>query len=273
MQKAILSMLRCPHTGSELKLTTIFEEDDDILEGKLVSESGEEYKIEGGIAELLPQTDYHPAIPLATAWEARATRFDQGRRSRFFTPFEISAFREAVDLKGSDWLLEVGCGRGRLSEKFVGIPQQSVFVDTSLRNLLSCRDRVKRQGFRYVSFIQAEPLKLPFKDNAFTKLISAHLLTHVANPEDRANLVKEFARVCDDNARIAVSVYAYDMFAKIRRDKSGVHPGGLSYYRFTREEFESLLHAGMLVEDITQKLQYVWVGSGVPIKKGSVILR
>lgn len=273
MQKAILPILRCPRTGSELKLETIVEEEDDVLEGKLIADSGEEYKIEGGIAELLPKSDYRAAIQMTASWEARTTRFDQGRRSRFFTPFEISAFREAVDLKGSDWLVEIGCGRGRLSEKFVGIPQQSVLVDMSLRNLLSCRDRVRRHGFRYVSFIQAEPLMLPFKDNAFTKLICAHMLTHVANSEDRSKLVKEFARVCNENARIAVSVYAYDMFAKIRRDKSGVHPGGLSYYRFTREEFESLLHAGILVEDITQKLQYVWVGSGVPIKKGSVILR
>jgi uncharacterized protein YbaR (Trm112 family) len=55
MKQTLLDILCCPLDKSELELEVIREDDDEILEGRLVcTECGEEYPIEDGIPNLLP---------------------------------------------------------------------------------------------------------------------------------------------------------------------------------------------------------------------------
>jgi len=50
-----MDILRCPLDKSELELEVIRENDEEVLEGRLVcTECGEEYPIEDGIPNLLP---------------------------------------------------------------------------------------------------------------------------------------------------------------------------------------------------------------------------
>ncbi|MCH8274029.1 MAG: methyltransferase domain-containing protein [Armatimonadetes bacterium] len=277
MDKDVIPLLCCPDSGGELELKTEQEEDNRILAGELVSiETGHSFPIKDGIARMLPAREEGPprseAIPNGPAWEARVHQFERGLLSRIFTPFETSAFRYGVDLSGEDWLIELGCGRGRLSVHFTGIPHRHVCVDTSVNNLLVCKDRVEQRGFRYTSWVQADPVHLPFNTDSFDKLFSAQMIQHILKVEHRTQSLQEMARVCRPTGRLVVSAYSYDLFALLRRDKSGKHRGGLGYLRFSKEEFISLLHAGMLVEEVNQKLQYVWVGHGVPIKEFSMVI-
>ena len=278
MDKDILQLLRCPDTGAELEVHVTQEQDDEILEGALISKtSGRRYPVQEGIAQLLPERsetggESIARMPEDRAWAACAEEMERRFLIRLFTPFEISAFRNAVELKGEDWMLEVGCGRGRISVSSVPIPHRSVCLDLSLHNLRVCRERIRNQGYRYTSLIQADPSKLPFADESFDKLVSAQLLGHIPTLELRSAVIKEMARVCKEDSRMAVSAFSYDLFASLRKDKTGTHKSGLPYFRFTKTEFRDLLHEAMLIEEITQKLQYVWVGSGVPIKEHSMII-
>ena len=55
MKETLLDILCCPLDKAELELEVIRENDDEILEGRLVcTECGEEYPIEDGIPNLLP---------------------------------------------------------------------------------------------------------------------------------------------------------------------------------------------------------------------------
>jgi uncharacterized protein YbaR (Trm112 family) len=55
MKESLLDILCCPLDKAELELEVIQEDDDEILEGRLVcTECGEEYPIEDGIPNLLP---------------------------------------------------------------------------------------------------------------------------------------------------------------------------------------------------------------------------
>jgi len=55
MKESLMDILRCPLDKSELELEVIRENDEEVLEGRLVcTECGEEYPIEDGIPNLLP---------------------------------------------------------------------------------------------------------------------------------------------------------------------------------------------------------------------------
>jgi uncharacterized protein YbaR (Trm112 family) len=55
MKESLLDILCCPLDKAELDLEVSREDDDEILEGRLVcTECGEEYPIEDGIPNLLP---------------------------------------------------------------------------------------------------------------------------------------------------------------------------------------------------------------------------
>lgn len=272
MDKDVVPLLRCPDTGAELELEIREEADNRIVQGTLTSRGNErKFEIRESIAILLPSNP-PPGSPDARGWEARALQVEKGLLTRIFSPFEIAAFRDSIELAAEDWLLEVGCGRGRLSTKFTQIPHRHVCVDPSFRNLQICRDRIQAGGYRYTSWVQCDPQKLPFADESFSKIFSAQLLSHFASANEASAMLAELARVCKPVGGIVVSAYSFDTFAKLRKDKNGTHPGGLPYTRFTREEFESLLRRSLLIEDVSQKLQYVWVGHGVPIKEHSVRL-
>jgi SAM-dependent methyltransferase len=263
--------LRCPTTGSELTLEATDVRDNDVVQGRLIAkEGGAEYAIRDGIAEMLPRDTAESAVRSLGAYETRCAALEKGFLTRLFTPFEFSAFRDAIELGGSDWVLEVSCGRGRITESLSGIPHRYVALDRSLRNLHAALSRTRERGFRYVSFVQADPLFLPFARDSFDKVLTSLFVSHVGTESNRSKYLSEIARVAKPSGRIVVSGYSYDLFASIRRDKSGTHKGGLEYFRFTRQEFLDLLKSTMLVDEVTQKLQYAWVGHGVPIKEHSV---
>jgi ubiquinone/menaquinone biosynthesis C-methylase UbiE/uncharacterized protein YbaR (Trm112 family) len=270
MDKDVISLLRCPDTGSELDLSVREELDNRVIEGTLKSRAnGREFAIRDSIAEMLP-ADMSPGVPNPRAWQARALRMESGFLTKVFSPFEISAFRNAIELSGDDILLEVGAGRGRLSNNFTRIPRRHVCADISIHNLEVCRDRIQKAGFRYTSWICCDPLKLPFANDSFTKIFSAQLISHLEQQTTAEAMLSEMARVCKPTGGVALSGYSYDLFASLRRDKTGTPKGGLPYNRFTRDEFLALLKTHLLVEEVSQKLQYIWVGHGVPVKEHSV---
>jgi uncharacterized protein YbaR (Trm112 family) len=55
MKESLMDILCCPLDKSDLELEVIREDDEEVLDGRLVcTECGEEYSIEDGIPNLLP---------------------------------------------------------------------------------------------------------------------------------------------------------------------------------------------------------------------------
>lgn len=271
MDKDVVPLLRCPDSGADLDLEIEDEADNRIHSGTLISkQTGRRFSISNGIAEMLPSSDHGSPKPITISntigWENRVMEMEKGFLTKLFTPFECTAFRHAVELSAEDCVLEVGSGRGRLSTHFASIPRRYICVDTSIKNLRICQERILNKGFRYATWIQADPGRLPFHNDCIDKLLCPQIIAHIPTAAGRETAVAEMARVCKPTALMAISGYSYDLFASIRRDKTGKHKGGLEYYRFTKQEFTNLLRTAMLLDEVSQSLQYVWVGAGVPKK-------
>ncbi|MCX6639904.1 MAG: class I SAM-dependent methyltransferase [bacterium] len=96
-------------------------------------------------------------------------------------------------------ILDVGCGDGYLLSQLQDRANQAYGVDISIKALLRTRVKIGES----VNLFQAFADKLPFKDNSFDGVVSAHTLEHVKSlPE----AVAELKRVCSGRLIILVPV-------------------------------------------------------------------
>ena len=86
--------------------------------------------------------------------------------------------------------LDLGCGRGHFASMFRELGFNECHgVDISPERAAIARDR----GFSMVSLSRGQ--FLPFKDEYFDFVLCHAVLVHIVQPEDRADLVAEIARV------------------------------------------------------------------------------
>lgn len=91
--------------------------------------------------------------------------------------------RAAVPAAGK--ILEIGCGRGR--ELFTGRNQGTIGIETSMAAARECATRYERVALTLVP-------PIPFADNSFNAVVSAHLLGHISS-DDKDETFAEIARV------------------------------------------------------------------------------
>ena len=77
-----------------------------------------------------------------------------------------------ADIKSGDKVLDIGCGTGTsalIIAKDVGDEGEVVGIDLSSRMLDIARKKLKRSGFRNVTFLQANAEDIPYPDSYFDK--------------------------------------------------------------------------------------------------------
>jgi SAM-dependent methyltransferase len=131
-------------------------------------------------------------------------------------------FRRHLRIEPGDWLLDLGSGNGRHTIEACRWPCRVLSVDVDLEELRRARfflrapegmtpfgpyPRHERPGTPgRADFILADAQHLPFKDNAFDKVLCTEVLEHI--PDDRAG-IRELFRVAKPGAAVAVSVPRY----------------------------------------------------------------
>jgi SAM-dependent methyltransferase len=108
-------------------------------------------------------------------------------------------------------VLDLGCGSGRHTIEACLWPCRTVGVDLSHGDLLRARwmlaDKQRRKiALGHADFIVADAEHLPFRDDAFDKVICTEVLEHI--PDDQQGM-RELARVLRGGGEIAVSVPNY----------------------------------------------------------------
>jgi arsenite methyltransferase len=154
---------------------------------------------------------------------------------------------DALELKGDERVLDVGCGRGLLAigaakrlknGKVVGIDVWSPF-DLSGNSADAARANAKLEGVSdKVRFETSDARKLVYPDNHYDVVVSNIALHNIPEQEDRAQAVREMFRVLKPGGMLAI----FDLFR-------------------TGEYIEVLNAAG--AKDVTaSKTMYLWCVPG-----------
>ncbi|WP_447860111.1 hypothetical protein [Nitrospira calida] len=116
MRREIVDLLRCPASGSRLKVEARETQGEEIVSGFLIAEdTGQRYPIVAGIPRFVPPGSY--AETFGFQWRTFAsTQLD----SVSGHPISAERFWRATawspgELRGQ-WVLDVGCGAGRFAE-------------------------------------------------------------------------------------------------------------------------------------------------------------
>ncbi len=100
----------------------------------------------------------------------------------------------------SDRVLDVACGAGTLLAMFAPAVGRGIGVDLTMAMLLEGRVRgVERRGVRLV---RGAAEQLPFRDGAFSIVVTTWAVHHFADPRP---VVREMVRVCRPGGRVAIS--------------------------------------------------------------------
>jgi SAM-dependent methyltransferase len=191
---AILSLLRCPATGSALHFApaTAAESHGFPLQvGRLCSESGIEYPVTNGIPRLL--------VPTKTPEEEAVRQ----KMQKFYEQFTFPGY-DGIDSPGvlmdkarnsafGDWVdraihplatvVEVGCGTGQMTN-FLGLVSTRTVIgcDMSSASLTLGQGFRDRFGLNNVHFVQGNIFELPLQENIADVLICSGVLHHTPDP-------------------------------------------------------------------------------------------
>ena len=115
---------------------------------------------------------------------------------------------EALELRGEDRMLDVGCGTGAAVRAAAEVAERAVGVDLSPKMLAEARERA--QGLSNAEFVEGDSENLPFGDGEFTAVLCTTSLHHYPRPDVAA---REFVRVLAPGGRVIVGDMTSDSVA------------------------------------------------------------
>lgn len=201
MKKSLLEYLCCPINHQELKLvSTISDNNDEIIEGKLISSIGLEYRIKNGIPNLLPccsnlqnsnenqnslYTTFKPYILILEKIGMDSLKIAQMDSLRYSIYYKT---KQICSKHMGGIVLEIGAGGNYLKSEFKSLYNVWISLDYDLR-----LDSIDLRG---------DGQQLPLKNGIFDTIISIDVLEHVPNPE---KFVSEMFRVIKPGGIVILS--------------------------------------------------------------------
>lgn len=214
MNRNVLEYLICPDCGSENLTVEAYSLSDkgEIGDGRIICPSCKRwYRIEGGIADLLPAAlrrmeaarkfaekyklqvddEYKAAEPKS---EIAQMRFFEENVDDYESQVANSSYYQALDhiafldwinrkLSGGNCALDLGSGTGRQCIPLAQNRIRTISIDISQKMLSLARKKADRLGVAgYIDFIIGDAKHPPVKDNIFDACIFYGTLHHLDDP-------------------------------------------------------------------------------------------
>jgi len=132
---------------------------------------------------------------VATSTKSRLTgeRPQQGVTPDSLLALHEAGYRAVLDRIGDGRILDVGCGQGFESARFLSAGREVVGIDYASEAVATAASRYGRDGLRVA---QMDALALALAPASFDGACSSHLIEHFTDPEPH---VAELARVLKDD--------------------------------------------------------------------------
>jgi SAM-dependent methyltransferase len=118
--------------------------------------------------------------------------------------FETS--RRLLDFRGSDEVLDFGCGPGFLVERLDGLVKEIHGVDTSAQMIAECRGRFRgRPGIAFHLLSRDRYTDLSFLERGITKTIVLSVVQYFRTAADVGELIRSVAAVSAAGARLLIA--------------------------------------------------------------------
>ena len=137
---------------------------------------------------------------MATSTKSRLTgeRPQQGVTPDSLLALHEAGYRAVLERIGAGRILDVGCGQGFESARFLGAGREVVGVDYSSDAVATAASHYGPHGLRVA---QMDAFELGFGPSSFDAACSSHLIEHFTDPEPH---VSELARVLRDDGLACV---------------------------------------------------------------------
>lgn len=152
-------------------------------------------------------------------------------RGRWIGDREWAMVSDALQLRSTDSVLDVGCGTGWFTRRAESMAARLVGLDVDAAALDFARDR----GETRIEFLQGDARSLPFPDASFDKVMSVTALCFV---RDWQRAVAEIVRVTRE--RFAIGLLNRHSVLYLRKGRHGGADGYAGAHWHTRAE---LVHA------------------------------
>jgi ubiquinone/menaquinone biosynthesis C-methylase UbiE/uncharacterized protein YbaR (Trm112 family) len=178
----------------------------EVVQGELVSETGERYPITDGIPRLLSRStnDFLQKNKRSFSLEWKYSRPEErnwGQDIEFRKRLFLQAFGTDPDSLRGKLILDAGCGSGLLAMEMAGSFGMEV-VALDLATGIETASKTNQSPF--VHFIQASVLELPLKDHIFDFVYCAGVLIHLPDTKAAFDLLP---RVLKPAGRCFIWVY------------------------------------------------------------------
>lgn len=144
---------------------------------------------------------------------------------------EIASAIEEINPKEGEYILDAGCGTGRITYRLVEAGCNVVGVDFSKESLKVCRQRCSALNKGNLHLIIADVCNLPLKDCSFDKCISTEVFEQIPTEEERLKMLHELHRVLKPGGKLILTTYNYSL-RKIIGRKRETFSGELYFYRY-----------------------------------------
>jgi ubiquinone/menaquinone biosynthesis C-methylase UbiE len=133
----------------------------------------------------------------------------------------LELLREGLALRGTERVLDAGCGPGLVVRYLAPFVQHIVGVDATPAMLEKARAVLAEQKLENVEFVAGDMESLPFPDHSFDAVVTRYTFHHLLAPE---RAMAELARVCRPGGRVVVcdatprpdARDAYDAWERVR---------------------------------------------------------
>ena len=155
---------------------------------------------------------------------------------------EIASAVKKLDPQEEEYILDLGCGTGRITYELLEAGCKIVGVDFSQESLKVCKQRCNNHE-NNVYLIRADVRNLPLKDCYFDKCFSSEALEHIPSEKERLRMLSEIHRVLKLNSKLILTTFNYSLRNIIgrKRETYSNNNNSLYFYRYDYFKFKKII--------------------------------